>query len=75
MNIDSSLLFRLLLSLGAAFVISFALTPAVKAFAQKVGAMDVPTEARRVWAVWPYFWAFCSACSSLRILTARSVVS
>ena len=48
MNIDSSLLFRLLLSLGAAFVISFSLTPAVKAFAQKVGAMDVPTEARRV---------------------------
>ena len=48
MNIDSSLLIKLLLSLGAAFVISFAATPVVKAFAQKVGAMDVPTEARRV---------------------------
>jgi UDP-GlcNAc:undecaprenyl-phosphate GlcNAc-1-phosphate transferase len=48
MNIDSSLLVRLLLALGAAFVISFASTPAVKSFAQKVGAIDVPNEARRV---------------------------
>ncbi|HIW16226.1 MAG TPA: undecaprenyl/decaprenyl-phosphate alpha-N-acetylglucosaminyl 1-phosphate transferase [Firmicutes bacterium] len=48
MNIDTSLLVRLLLALGAAFVISFASTPAVKAFAQKVGAIDVPNEARRV---------------------------
>jgi UDP-GlcNAc:undecaprenyl-phosphate GlcNAc-1-phosphate transferase len=48
MNIDSALLTRLLLSLGAAFVISFAATPVVKSFAQRVGAMDVPGEARRV---------------------------
>ena len=48
MTIDSSLLIKLLLSLGASFVISFASTPVVKSFAQKVGAIDVPNEARRV---------------------------
>lgn len=48
MTIDSSLLIKLILSLCVAFAISFAATPAVKAFAQKVGAIDVPTEARRV---------------------------
>ena len=31
-----------------AFIISFAVTPAVKKFATKVGAMDMPGEARRV---------------------------
>ena len=39
---------QLLITLGIAFVISFAATPIVKLFAQKVGAMDVPGEARRV---------------------------
>ena len=48
MDIDSALLVKMLLSLVAAFIISFAATPVVKAFAQKVGAIDVPTEARRV---------------------------
>jgi len=48
MNIESALLIRLLLSLVAAFVISFVSTPVVKSFAQRVGAMDVPGEARRV---------------------------
>ncbi|MGE4352997.1 MAG: MraY family glycosyltransferase [Oscillospiraceae bacterium] len=48
MNIDSPLLVKLLLSLVSAFIISFAATPVVKAFAQKVGAIDVPNEARRV---------------------------
>ena len=31
-----------------AFFISFAMTPIVKSFAVKIGAMDVPTEKRRV---------------------------
>ena len=48
MNFDSALLLKLLMALAAAFVISFASTPVVKSFAQKVGAIDVPTEARRV---------------------------
>ncbi len=47
-NLDSDLLLQLLLALGAAFIISYVSTPAVKAFAQKVGAIDVPKDARRV---------------------------
>lgn len=39
---------RLLLAIIVAFVISFAITPVVKAFATKVGAVDVPGEARRI---------------------------
>ena len=39
---------QLILALGLALVISFAATPVVKLFAEKVGAMDVPGEARRV---------------------------
>ena len=39
---------QLLIALGVAFVISFAATPIVKMFAEKVGAIDVPREARRV---------------------------
>ena len=39
---------RILLSLSAALVVSFAVTPAVKSFACKAGAMDVPGEARRI---------------------------
>ncbi|MCL2342991.1 MAG: undecaprenyl/decaprenyl-phosphate alpha-N-acetylglucosaminyl 1-phosphate transferase [Firmicutes bacterium] len=37
-----------LLALALALVISFALTPLVKRFAQKVGAIDNPGEARRI---------------------------
>ncbi|MGI6028958.1 MAG: MraY family glycosyltransferase [Candidatus Heteroscillospira sp.] len=48
MDIDFSLMLKLLMAMGAAFVISFASTPVVKAFARKVGAIDVPNEARRV---------------------------
>ena len=48
MTIDSELLLHIFLALAAAFVISFAATPIIKIFAQKVGAMDVPGEARRV---------------------------
>ena len=39
---------RLLLTIAVAFAVSIAMTPIVKAFAQRVGAMDVPGEARRV---------------------------
>ena len=48
MPISSELAIRLLIIIGVAFIISFATTPIVKAFAQKVGAMDVPGEERRV---------------------------
>ena len=39
---------RVLLTVGVAFLIAFGTTPIVKAFAQKVGAMDNPGEARRI---------------------------
>jgi len=44
----SELAINIILTIVVAFIISFAATPIVKAFAQKVGAMDVPGEARRV---------------------------
>jgi len=45
---DTALWLRLLLALAVAFAISFGATPIVKSFAEKVGAMDVPGEARRM---------------------------
>ena len=39
---------KITLAIVIAFAISFGATPIVKSFAQKVGAMDVPGEARRV---------------------------
>ena len=39
---------NLTLSITVAFLISFAATPLVKKFAEKVGAIDVPKDARRV---------------------------
>ncbi len=39
---------RILLTIAIAFAISFAATPVVKTFAQKVGAIDVPDGKRRV---------------------------
>ena len=39
---------RVLLTVAAAFFIAFGTTPIVKQFAQKVGAMDNPGEARRI---------------------------
>ncbi len=47
-TIDMGLLAQVLVSLVAALVMSFALTPVVKVFAQKVGAMDVPKDGRRM---------------------------
>ena len=48
MPINTELAIRILITLAAAFIVSFAATPIVKSFAQKVGAMDVPGEERRV---------------------------
>ncbi|MBP3654402.1 MAG: undecaprenyl/decaprenyl-phosphate alpha-N-acetylglucosaminyl 1-phosphate transferase [Oscillospiraceae bacterium] len=39
---------KLILSIILSFVISFAMTPIVKTFAIKIGAMDVPRDARRM---------------------------
>ncbi len=44
----NALWLRILLTIGVGFAISFAATPIVKSFAQKVGAIDVPRDARRV---------------------------
>jgi UDP-GlcNAc:undecaprenyl-phosphate GlcNAc-1-phosphate transferase len=46
--IDMNLIVRVLVSLIAALVMSFAATPVVKSFAHKVGAIDVPKDDRRV---------------------------
>lgn len=48
MQISTELAVSLLITIAVAFIITFASTPVVKAFATKVGAMDVPGEARRV---------------------------
>ncbi len=48
MPINTELAVKLLITIGVAFIISFAATPIVKTFAKKVGAMDVPGEERRV---------------------------
>jgi len=48
MPFSSEFAITVFLTIAVAFVISFAMTPIVKTFAQKVGAMDVPGEARRV---------------------------
>lgn len=46
--LELSLWVKLILTVVVAFAISFAMTPIVKSFAVKIGAMDVPTEKRRV---------------------------
>ncbi|MEG1763867.1 MAG: MraY family glycosyltransferase [Oscillospiraceae bacterium] len=48
MPLNTELLIKILATIAVAFIISFGATPIVKTFAQKVGAMDVPGEARRV---------------------------
>lgn len=48
MPISTELAIKILITIGVALIISFAATPIVKTFAQKVGAMDVPGEERRV---------------------------
>lgn len=48
MFLNTAVWIKVMLAILIAFVVSFALTPGVKILAQKVGAMDVPGEARRV---------------------------
>jgi len=48
MPFDTALIIDVLIALVAALVMSFAATPVIKAFAQKVGAMDIPDDDRRV---------------------------
>ena len=48
MLFSSAVWIKIGLSCVIAFAISFAATPVVKMFAKEVGAIDVPTEARRV---------------------------
>ena len=45
---DMQLWLRVLLAIAVAAVVAFGSTPIVKSFAQKVGAMDNPGEARRI---------------------------
>lgn len=48
MFLNTELWLRALLAIAIGFAVSSASTPIVKTFAQKVGAMDVPKDARRV---------------------------
>ena len=48
MILDPNFILRVGLALLSAAVLSFAVTPLVKLLAQKVGAMDVPTDGRRM---------------------------
>lgn len=48
MVLDPNFILRVALSLLCAAVLSFAATPLVKMFAQKIGAMDVPKDERRM---------------------------
>ncbi|HHU22913.1 MAG TPA: undecaprenyl/decaprenyl-phosphate alpha-N-acetylglucosaminyl 1-phosphate transferase [Clostridiales bacterium] len=48
MFLEIELWAKVLLALGVALAISFTATPIAKTFAQKIGAMDVPGDARRV---------------------------
>lgn len=48
MFLNTELWLRALLAIAVGLAVSFASTPIVKTFAQKVGAIDVPKDARRV---------------------------
>ena len=48
MYIDIHLIAKIAIAFAVALVLSFIVTPAVKSFAQKVGAIDVPKDARRM---------------------------
>lgn len=48
MNIETHDLIKIAVSLGAAFAVCFAMTPLVRSFAVKVGAVDVPKDNRRM---------------------------
>ena len=60
MFMENRLIAYSLLALLVALVVSFLTTPVVKTFAYKVGAIDVPKDARRMhkvpspgWGDWP----------------------
>ena len=62
------------IAVAAAFLISFAATPIVKAFANRVGALDVPRDGRRMHTqpiprlgALLSFWGFSSPWCSLPI--------
>ena len=48
MYIEKQLIIDVILSLGIALAVSFLTTPVVKMFAEKIGAMDVPKDDRRM---------------------------
>ena len=48
MNIGNQLVVYVILAMAVALVVSFLMTPVVKTFAYKVGAIDVPKDARRM---------------------------
>lgn len=48
MLVETKLIIQLLMTLAVAFIASFTATPLVKKLAQRVGAMDIPGEKRRV---------------------------
>ncbi len=48
MSDETKFLLNLVITLAVAFAISFATTPIAKSFAHKVGAIDVPKDARRI---------------------------
>ena len=48
MNFENQLIVCVILALLAALVVSFLMTPVVKSFAYKVGAIDVPKDGRRM---------------------------
>ncbi len=48
MRIDTQTLIYIFMALGTALALTFISTPIVKSFAQKVGAVDVPSDSRRM---------------------------
>ncbi len=48
MDVSTATAIRIIITIAVGFIVSFAATPIVKLFAQKVGAMDIPNEERRI---------------------------
>ncbi len=47
-SFESQLIVYIVLALAVALIVSFLMTPVVKTFAYKVGAIDVPKDERRM---------------------------
>ena len=69
MILDPSFIGRVGLALLVSAVLAFLITPLVKRLAERVGAMDVPTDSRRMhhrpihaWAAWQFLSPFLSVC-------------